>query len=253
QLLRKEPALVAYYTFETRGRDPKRDMSILPNVAATGEALDGHIDGPRWTEGRLPGKFALRFWGAGYRDRVEIPEAERLHFAGSFSFAVWFESEVDAGYCGHLLAKGNEDWRLCMAPGNIEFTTGDVSRGTAASNVLVTSASFKPSDWHLAVATFQCDQRVARKRVYVDGQLLASSTGPLLVSPPHGAAATIGDNAVWASGGQFAGLIDEVAIFSRALTAGEIKEMFAAGSPSPANARGSLQPVTPSTQRETKR
>ncbi|MEN6451562.1 MAG: LamG-like jellyroll fold domain-containing protein [Thermoguttaceae bacterium] len=245
QRLRKDPALVAYYTFETRGRDPTRSMSILPNVAATGEALDGNISGPRWAEGRFPGKFALRFWGPGYRDCVSLPESERFRLTRDFSFAVWFQSHVAGDGCGHLLSKGNEDWRLCVRSLGVQFLTGDIDRGKTVSDLLETPTSFHASDWHLIVANFKSGERTAKKQLYIDSRLVGTSIAPLLASPAHGALVTIGDNAVWGPKGEFSGLIDEVAIFSRALTAGDVQEMFAAGSPPRTDNRGSKQSVAP--------
>ena len=86
--LRKDPSLVAYYSFEAVGDG---DSSILPNVAATGRPLDAQIIGPLWTAGRFPGKVALHFRGPGSEDKVELPEQDRFNFSGPFSVAVWFK------------------------------------------------------------------------------------------------------------------------------------------------------------------
>ncbi|MEN6449266.1 MAG: LamG domain-containing protein [Thermoguttaceae bacterium] len=233
QRLRKDSALLAYYTFESCGRDPTRDMSsALPNMAGTGQVLDGRIVGPRWVKGRFPEKFALRFWGPGYRDHVLLSDPERFHFGGPFSFAVWFESEMSGDGSGHLLSKGNQDWRLCVKPGAIHFITGDIERGATASDALTASGAFRPSDWHLVVATFDPGAHAAKKRLYIDGRLAAErSAAPLMMSQVHRVPVAIGDNAVWGPTGEFAGLIDEVAIFSRVLNADEVGEMFAAGNP----------------------
>ena len=88
--LRKDPSLVAYYTFETPGRASSDMGMVLPNVSSAGESLDGRVDGPRWVrEGRFPGKWALRFTGSNWQDRVELPKPERFNFDGPFSIAVW--------------------------------------------------------------------------------------------------------------------------------------------------------------------
>ena len=124
QKLRKDPSLVAYYTFELRGRDPTREPSILPNVAATGEALDGRIEGPRWTEGRFPGKSALQFSGPEWNDHVVLPEPERFNFTGPFSVAVWFK--VGRFTVEHQALITNETtWRLqrCFGENVLTFDT----------------------------------------------------------------------------------------------------------------------------------
>ena len=106
--LRKDPALVAYYTFEPVGGS----TSTLPNVSAAGSELDGQVDGAEWVYGRLPGKFALYFHGPGSGDKVVLPKQERFKFTGPFSLAVWFNIDRFTLNTGGLITKGHESWRL---------------------------------------------------------------------------------------------------------------------------------------------
>ena len=107
--LRKDPALVAYYPFEAVGKD----SWLLPNVAATGAVLDGEIQGPLWTSGRLPGKVALRFRGPGTGSKVVLPEPQRFNFTGPFSLALWFQVARFTPDCiPALITKGGRTWRL---------------------------------------------------------------------------------------------------------------------------------------------
>ncbi|MEN6450332.1 MAG: LamG-like jellyroll fold domain-containing protein, partial [Thermoguttaceae bacterium] len=216
QRLRKDAGLIAYYTFETRGRDPTRDMSILPNMAATGPALDGQINGPRWAEGRFPGKFALRFDGPGHRDRVEIPVSQRLSVTGPFTLAVWFQPGA-AGYnCGHLLSKGDQEWQFFTSSKDnawcVRFATGGMTNRPKVYNELSTWATFDPDRWWLAVAVFEPKKEAATKRLYLDGRLKGQSTIALpTTTPTDNATVLLGDNAGWGAGGEYIGLIDEVA------------------------------------------
>ena len=87
--LRQDPALVAYYTFESAGQS----NAILPNQSSAGSALDGQVEGAEWVYGRLPGKYALYFHGPGSGDKVVLPEQERFNFTGPFSVVVWFRPD----------------------------------------------------------------------------------------------------------------------------------------------------------------
>ena len=107
--LRKDPALVAYYPFESVGKD----SWLLTNVAATGAALDGEIQGPLWTSGRLPSKVALRFRGPGTGDKVVLPEpaAIQLH-QPVLDCRVVPGRAVQDDCVPALIAKGGVTWRL---------------------------------------------------------------------------------------------------------------------------------------------
>ena len=113
--------------FESAGRD----SWLLPNVAATGPVLDGQIEGPLWTSGRLPGKVALHFRGPDNGDKVVLPEPQRFNFTGPFSLAVWFRVARFTPDCvSSLIAKGGMTWRLermgttnCLT---IDTTCGDL-------------------------------------------------------------------------------------------------------------------------------
>ncbi|MEN6450002.1 MAG: LamG-like jellyroll fold domain-containing protein [Thermoguttaceae bacterium] len=237
QRLRKDPALVAYYTFETRGRDPTRDMSILPNVAATGESLDGRIQGPRWTAGRFPGKLALSFSGSGYRDHVELPDPQRFDFPGPFTVAAWSRSEMAGDCSGHLACKGNQ-WRLLVASKGdwtSFFVAGDVGNNprTPSPNIVGWHLPTERTWWRLVVGVFEpTDKATATLRLYIDGQLVDERNRVArLTALGDETPVWIGDDAAWATQGEFTGLIDEVAIFSRVLSSKEVREMYLAGRP----------------------
>jgi hypothetical protein len=195
--------------------------------------MDGRIDGPRWVVGRFPGKFALRFDGAGYRDHVELPEPRRFRFAGPFSIAVWFKNEALGRYARHLASKGNMDWRLFVSMEdylNIQFATGDLRGGKKESDLLRKLMPLEQR-WHFVVAMFEPGKESATKRLYVDGRLAEEHFDVPRPTFDDGIPVWLGDNAVWGRGGEYIGLIDEVAFFSRVLSGKEVEEMFVAGKP----------------------
>ena len=225
--LRQDPALVAYYTFESAGRS----NAILPNLSAAGSVLDGRVDGADWVYGRLPGKYALLFHGPGSGDKVVLPEQERFGFAGPFSVAVWFKVGRFEAIFQTLAGKGWNSWRL-QRYGNSNVLTFDTRGHENTSG----QSAVADGRWHLAVATYEPRGNTAHTRLYIDGRLDAQANVPSPLEKNHepvwlGAASTI-------PGRELSGFIDEVALFARALSANEVEAMFQAGNPArPSGAR----------------
>ena len=241
--LRKDPSLVAYYTFEARGCG-----LTLPNMAASGETLDGHINGARWATGRFPSKFALRFYGAGFRDRVELPEPGQFNFAGSFTLAAWLKPEPSNEIYRHVISRGESDWKLTVKCDermkNIVFTTGVIPENGEFNSLGKRDPYRTKSDhWSFVVGVVEADGETATKRLYVDGQLEMEQRGLPQRRFASGIPVWLGDNAERDSGGPYCGLIDEVAIFSRALSSEEIRNMHIAGNPGEQAAAPTNEPV----------
>jgi hypothetical protein len=223
--LRKDPTLVAYYTFESVGKD----SWLLPNMATTGAALDGQIEGPLWTSGRLPGKLALFFRGRGTNDKVVLPEQERFNFTGPFSLGVWFQAAPFSPDCiSALIAKGGPTWRLERF-GTTNCLTLDTIGDDALKFKLLPHTQVTDRRWHLVVAVVEPRDGSHHKRLYLDGRLEAENeiAMPLARS----------DEPVWLgamnlrANREFEGRIDEAMIFARALPVEEIAAMFQAGTP----------------------
>jgi hypothetical protein len=225
--LRTDPSLLAYYAFESRGKD----SWILENVAATGEALHGEIIGPRWTTGRFPGKAALYFRGLGSGDKVVLPEQDRFSFAGPFSVAVWFRVARFVAVHQVLVAKGDDAWRVQQSSERDELVFA-TNYGETKGHGTLGQTEVTDDRWHLVVAVYEPMGDKARKRLHLDGRVDADSWTPL---PLHH-----NTTPVWIGNvcripdipnREFKGLIDEVAIFTRALSAKEVQDMFDAGNP----------------------
>ena len=108
--LRKDPTLLAYYTFEP----VEGNNTTLQNLSPVGSVLNGQIQGGEWVHGRWPGKWALHFHGAGSNDKVVLPQQERFNFTKPFSIAVWFRVQQfrERSTSLLLIAKGRRfTWR----------------------------------------------------------------------------------------------------------------------------------------------
>jgi hypothetical protein len=223
--LRKDPALVAYYTFES----PGATNATLPNLSMAGSILDGRIEGAEWVNGRWPNKRALYFHGPGSGDRVVLPEQQRFDFAQTFSVAVWFQTTSFRGEnVSALIGKGGQTWRL-QRFGTTNFLMMDTSGDIHADMILSPHTEVTDGRWHLVVAVVEPMANSKYKRLYLDGRLEAEVSVPLPFRHSN--------EPVWlgalpdAPDRVFPQRIDEVAVFSRLLWANEIKAMFDAGNP----------------------
>jgi hypothetical protein len=224
--VRQDPSLVVYYSMEKH----RQGTSILPNQSPLGSEMDGEVGNAEWVEGRLPGKLALYFRGPGSGDKVTIPQQERFCFHGPFSVAVWFKSESFSTWWQTLITKGNDSWRL-QRHGGTSYLCFDAECFNDGKQPLPRTFSRTEVDdrqWHFAVGVYEPVGNVAKRRLYIDGKLEAVNDVALPLQQ-NGDRVGIGCNET-SPGREFQGLIDEVAIFSRALSAEEIAEWFQKGS-----------------------
>jgi hypothetical protein len=181
---------------------------------SSGHGNDGTITGAQRTSVGVAGG-ALAFDGTD--DRVEIPDSASLDLSEGMTVEGWVRPNVLAGGARPLAVKEDDDdeplWGLDAAntgglPSGQAFT--DVARSAHGS----TKVAPVPTWTHLAT-TYDGTQI----RLYLNGRLVGSAAqrGPLATGPGP---LRIGAGA-W--GERFDGLIDEVRVYDRALTAGEIR------------------------------
>ena len=103
---------------------------------------------------------------------------------------------------------------------NLYFYTG-----AGENTEFVTDTSSLVGQWHMVAVTYQGGSSGFRD-IYWDGSLVAPFSGPVSSSPKT-AALSIGESLVF-TGRYFQGGIDAVALWKRALSAGEISAMYAA-------------------------
>jgi hypothetical protein len=229
QKLRKDPALVAYYDFQMKGDN----CAVLPNLSAAGRALDGRVEGGDWVEGRMPGKMGLHFRGPKSDDRIVLPSSDRFEFSGEFSLAIWFNAKPNNSGGTSLITKGEHSWRFQYAGGLLYFHTNNANVPMKDNNYYQGTkghTNIVDNRWHLAVAVYKPqNDKVAQKQLYIDGQLDAENVAPMPRERSKcpvwlGANGELGERELY-------GQIDEVAIFSRALSPEEAAAMFQAGKP----------------------
>ena len=185
----------------------------------------GELDGnPK----SVPGKVgrALEFNGENF---VHIPGTASLEFAGAeeMSVVAWVNADSDspvkgvvAGCCGTIVAQRDiNGWALRFDGRNagqeMEFIVTPGWQGDGGFG----AAAFKKGEWHHMVGIVN----KKKMQLYVDGELETEQNynGPMTTG---GSETEIGK----ASDGGFVGIIDEVMIYNKALSANEVEQIFEA-------------------------
>ena len=230
QSIRKDADLVGYYLGESQSENDR----ILRNVA-TGSTAAGTVRGASWAEGRWPGKPALRFSDRDDCVRMDIPGRFRC-----LTLTAWVNLEALRNEFNALLLTngwtaraGQFHWQLTRSGRmdfGINFGPGDSDCTVYHSLPVLDSDDF--GRWlHLAVVY---DTAARQIEFYADGRLVNSKRTAddiELVAGPCELGNWYADSKDPFPVRNFQGRIDELMIFRRALTAGEVKTMYEEGKP----------------------
>ncbi|QDT02851.1 FecR protein [Rubripirellula lacrimiformis] len=235
--LRRDDRVIAYYAIDD-GRSWARKLPCS-NLPANPD-LAGAIVGAAHVEGRWPGKSAIEFKRPGDRVRVDIPGE-----FGSLTMACWVKIDsLDRWYNSLFLTdnyeRGKPHWQI-LDTGQLFFSVRVSDENVQQEHREVVSPPFwKPSmsgQWlHLATTH---DVHLRRTTHYLNGEMLSEATIPKkqLVVPTRIGKASIGNWSVPTKpDAKFAirnlnGSIDEFVVFSEALAADEIQQMYENGKP----------------------
>lgn len=229
--LKNDPSLIAYYTFE-----PERAWDrVLHNQGQGDEAgLNGAIVGAKWTGGRWPGKKALDFKSPADRVRLILPgEFEAL------TYGAWVKIDgLDRLWVSLLLTdnweQGSPHWQLERTG---EMILGVRGRGVDYNFYSKKEIGFEDlGRWMFLATVF--DSEKLEVRHLIDGQVVSREVITDLDKrlPLKFGAMEMGNYNPPGSGGpknvrNFNGRIDEFMLFRRALSDGELKEIFQVGRP----------------------
>jgi len=194
--------LVAAYSFDEGVGNSLGD--------ASGKGNDGSILGATWT----PGKFGMALSFDGSSTLVNIPGSNSLDLTNGMTLEAWVYPTAPMGDFRDVIYKGqNDNYYL---EGSSPGFGGPAVGGTFTSPLISPAGALPLNAWSHVAATYDG----AFLRLFVNGVLVNSraqtgaiqtSTGPL----------TLGGDPLY--GQYFAGRIDEVRIFSRALSVAEIQ------------------------------
>jgi len=239
QEMRKDPRLIAYYTFK-HWPDDRWDRMINNFAEPLQKQRHGGAVGAQWTQGRWPEKEALEFKRPG--DRV------RMNLDGTYAaltLACWVKVDsVDKKYNSLLLTDGydngephwqiHEDGSLMFS---IKYRPADVPKGGKHNQMYFSQPVFTSDSlgrWHHLAVTY--DNQSGEVIQYFDGQEVSREISGLhqpgrdiFFGPCE-----IGNWGLPTEGHQFPirnlnGAIDEFAIYSAVLSTEEVKALVKAG------------------------
>ncbi|MCU0915411.1 MAG: protein kinase [Planctomycetes bacterium] len=216
----------SFSTGDLVGWWPFDEMQGRAAADASGRGHHGVLlGGPQWQPGRFGGALAFD----GRDDYVSIKDAPDLDITGEITVACWVQAVNLEIPWQAIVAKGNQAWRVIRSVNNrsAQFAcTGIHVPNTIWGNV-DGQAVIDDGQWHHVAGIYDG----ARLRLYVDGTLDVSTeaTGAVNATRDH---VLIGANArdEWRC---WRGLIDEVRVYSYALTEDEIRELAVGRGPAP--------------------
>jgi hypothetical protein len=198
--------LVAAYGFNAGSGTTTADSS--------GNALVGTLNGPTWT---TAGKYGAALSFDGVNDWVTVSDAAALDLTTKMTLEAWVNPSQLTGKWRTVILKEQpaELVYALYAASDTNVPMGIVFTGGAERKAKGTTALALNTWTHLAL-TYDG----TTLRLYVNGTQTASlaTTGTM---PNSSGALRIGGNGVWSE--WFAGKIDEVRVYNKALTAAEIQ------------------------------
>jgi len=232
--LRADRELMLYYNFEQNQKDTLENKSIgiesesffVPSTA-DGELAGRHL--PEWGKiGRWKGKDGLYFNGA---SKVIIKDSKYFGQTDQVSVEVWCKPFTVSGQHGIVTkwtAVTGGPFLLRLRGGKIIFfiQTGEENNGKINKDYTgITSKDTIPKNkWAHLVGVYNGNNLM----IYINGNLSASKkwSGKVVRGIPD---TVIGEDRN--NSNPFVGVIDEVAVYKRALSANEVKNHFEMGSP----------------------
>jgi PKD repeat protein len=198
-------ALVAAYGFAEATGTSVRDSS--------GKGNAGTISGATWT---TAGKYGSALLFNGTSNWVTIQDSASLDLTSGMTLEAWaYPTETMSGW-RTLITKQQADGASYYLYANSDINRPANGVFTGTEDILNGTAALPANTWTHLAATYDGNYQ----RLYVNGVLASSrpQTGAIVASSD---ALRIGGNSIW--GEYFRGVIDEVRIYNRALSATEIK------------------------------
>jgi PKD repeat protein len=201
--------LVAAYSFDEGSGSTVNDLS--------GNGNTGTITAATWTTGKLGG--ALNFNGSSAM--VTVNNSSSLALSSGMTLEAWVYPTALGGW-RDVIYKGTQDIYVLM--GSSSQANAPSTGGTFASQSVFGTAALPLNTWSHLAGTYDG----AALRLYVNGTQVGSRAQSGLIATSSGPLSIGGDldysNQFWA------GRIDEVRIYNRALTQAEIQSDMGTGS-----------------------
>ncbi|MCX6257930.1 MAG: choice-of-anchor D domain-containing protein [Bacteroidia bacterium] len=194
----QDPALVAYYPFNGNAQD------------MSGMGHDGTVNGATLVTDRFGNPNSAYFFNGSAN--IDLANTNNLNFTGAYSLSAWakFESYQSDGL---IVAKHNCGYVNGFF---LESYNGDLSYYEGSGSRIVTPNPYNDNNWHMITGVFDGTTQF----LYVDGQLINSQANTPVI--PNSVDVKIGMGTC----AGFTGTIDDVLIFSRALSSTDVSKLF---------------------------
>ena len=175
----------------------------------------------------VAGKFgqALRFNGV--NSYIAAPGVSAASFSHSLSLSAWINttntSRTEAIFSKYEAAGREAGYIFATNPnGNLVLRIGGTNMGGGPHSATDTT-KINDGQWHHVIAVISYESQIIT--FYVDGKP-TSTTAMQMVPNDGGATLQVGQNPYTPYGDYFTGTIDEVQLYSRALTASEANTVY---------------------------
>ena len=196
-------SLVLAFGFEETSGNTANDTSTAKN--------NGTISGAVSSTG---GKFGRALSFDGVNDKVDVPDAASLDLTTGMTLEAWVKPTSNVGWRTAILKeRGTNDLVYALYTSN--GSKPRTENFTSVENTAAGTAALPLNAWSYLASTYDG----TNLRFYLNGVLVTTkaSSGAM---PNTANPLRIGGNAIW--GEYFAGLIDEVRVYNRALSPTEI-------------------------------
>lgn len=223
-------SMVAWYPFDEQAGPAAHDIApLVPPVLAHNPGV--HTNGPT----PLPAVVSNGLSFDGVDDYVEAPHQAWLNFGtGNFSIDLWIRVPANIASQQSVLDKRASPplrgYHIALMGGTGEPLL-QLTDGTGFTNYL-SGLSLADGLWHHLAVTVDRTGAVPALRWYLDGAAAGTISDPSNRpgSLDNTAALRLGRRSPFsASPGWFSGAMDELEIFSRVLSAAEVRALFRAG------------------------
>ncbi|MEW4565901.1 LamG-like jellyroll fold domain-containing protein [Bremerella sp. JC770] len=242
--LRREPALVLYYTWDSPVEDQKH---VTNRAGATAGKLDGLLGSdtepntcPQWVSpGRWPQQRSLRF-DASRQQVLRVPHSNELNITQAVTIAVWIRPNTAlmpatatlASKCIESSSDARPNYELALVRGTDEPGGLHTIRFRAGSKTLTTPGMrIVPGQWmHVAITS-----NGSNSILYVNGQPVANGDGADFI--PNQGDLLIGtapqdpQQPIGTKNESFEGLVSEFMLARRMMSEKEIRAMWMTGTP----------------------
>ena len=202
--------------FRLFDRSGRNNHGTLTNMASTA-----------WTtSGGNKGRVGLSFDGVDDHVNAGNKPAYSFDFSSQFSLSAWIRTTSGSGgIIGKRVVAG---WYMSLEASNV---LGLVLQGSAGSAIIVNSASSGISDgnWHLVQSVYSGNSNASGISMFVDGLVVSTTTVLNTVSGSLVNSIDLCLGSITTNAFRFTGLLDDIRIYDRALTAPEIRQLYIGG------------------------